>query len=145
MDKVYDFINRFAALITGLADNAAFVALLATYPNIKPQHLIYLHLIAMVAKSIYYKGNKVVPHEEEEMLKITGGKPSTTLVLANLHQKDCFNYNGQLYIKCQDQVSDATTKVLTGKVWCANLNMGTVVLLPTDTVVELRETELKVK
>jgi hypothetical protein len=108
VNSIYEFIRRFSTLIAGLSDNAAFVALLATYPNIKPQHLIMLHLVAMVAKSIYLKGNKVVKHKEDKEMPLPIERktpaPANKYVFGNLKPTDLFNLGDErILMKCKSE------------------------------------------
>lgn len=53
------WFKRFQEIVIGLSDNAAFVAILMTVPNIKAAWLIWAHLIVIAMKAVYYKDRKL--------------------------------------------------------------------------------------
>lgn len=137
MDKFYEFIRRFSSLIAGLSDNAAFVALIASYPSIEPKTLIILHLVAMVAKSIYLKGNKVVPEKEIPVDIINPEKPVETKELVNVRAGQSFSYGNQLYI--------ATNQVKNSHCYVVNLSTGEMKMFPDRIIVTPKNVVLSVK
>ena len=138
MEKIYDLIRRSSALISGLSDNAAFVLLLTSYPGISAKTLIILHLVAMIAKSIYYKDTKVIKESQVDVVGMPRTKsPVQKIPLFNLGIGRSFIYGDNLYMKTNRQ--SETHIIIT------NVFDGSLYQLPKDTWVEPKLATVTVK
>lgn len=66
------YLSKIPEIVVALSDNAAFVGVLLTIPNINYRWLILMHLIVAVSKSYYYKDRTTVkiseqPEEQKEL------------------------------------------------------------------------------
>lgn len=95
-----------------------------------------LHLVAMVAKSIYYKGNKVVKEHQVDIVGLPRTDTSKNKTIFDLGVGRNFLYKNDLYIKTNQQRNGST--------YVVELGTGTMALLPSNTVVEPKLVTVKV-